>query len=160
MTRDLKVSGHFKIKPTFNFRVFLLISRRLCLSLRHLIKTTVAECSGQAWGSRAEGWPGREGLTAAWAAISPSASGSLRSTLLIKLCTNISLSIRGILILLTDQGHSDYYTLLKINLKSGLILEMCCRDVCPSLKLQQEKTKRKAVSRAGRKKPGKWLLLL
>lgn len=56
------------------------------------------------------------------------ASGSLRSTLLIKLCTNISFSIRGILILHTDQGHSDYYTLLKINLKNGLVLVMCSRD--------------------------------
>ena len=62
---------------------------------------------------------------AALPAISQSASGSLRSTLLIKLCTNISFSIRGILILHTDQGHSDYYTLLKINFKNALVLEMC-----------------------------------
>lgn len=58
--------------------------------------------------------------------------------MLIKLCTNISFSIGGILIPHTDQGHSDYYTLLKINLKNDLVLEICCRDVCPSLKLQQE----------------------
>lgn len=84
---------------------------------------------------------GREGVKQL-PAISQSASGSLGSTLLIKLCTNISFSIRGILIRHTDQGHSDYYTLLKINFKNGLVLEVFCRDVCPSLKLQQTKKKK------------------
>ena len=97
---------------------------------------------------------GREGVKQL-PAISQSASGSLGSTLLIKLCTNISFSIRGILIRHTDQGHSDYYTLLKINFKNGLVLEVCCRDVCPSLKLQKKKVKRKAVHCTGKINPGK-----
>lgn len=80
---------------------------------------------------------------------------SLRSTLLIKLRTNISLPIRGILILHTDQGHSDYYTLLKINFKNGLVLEMCCRDVCPSLKLQQGKNEKEICTLYGQNKPWK-----
>lgn len=75
--------------------------------------------------------------------------------MLIKLCTNISFSIRGILILHTDQGHSDYYTLLKINFKNGLVLEMCCRNVCPSLKLQQEKNEKKICVLFGQNNPGK-----
>lgn len=112
-----------------------MISKPLLLSLCLCNKARVTPCVGRG----GQVGSGREGVKQRGAAVSQSASGSLGPVLLIRLCTNISFSTRGILILHTDQGHSDYYTLLKINFKNGLVLEMCCRGVCPNLKLQQQK---------------------
>lgn len=75
--------------------------------------------------------------------------GRLGSTLLIKLRANISFSIRAILIPHTDQGHSDYYTLLKINSGNGPVPDMCYGDERPSLKPQQEELERKEVAARG-----------
>lgn len=79
--------------------------------------------------------------------------GRLGSTLLIKLRTNISFSIRAILIPHTDQGHSDYYTLLKINSGNGLVPDVRCGDEPPSLEPQQEELERKEVARRGGQAP-------